>query len=181
MGARYAAARDLSEVIGTRPHRPQFLPFITYRLQFVQSQLMLNAIRLAQPEPAATLWQMPGDGTATQDFSFEDAGNGFVYIRSHVSNLYVTAAAPNSVITSRTVATAGTKWRLSPVGSSTLDRNLFVISNQDYPNHVLQASVRTTGSPVILGANAAGGGIHAGQSNAWLVTSPSLGDDQFKL
>jgi hypothetical protein len=175
MGARYAAAKDLSLVIGNQLHQPQFLPFITYRLQFVQSQMMLNAIQLPDPAPSAVLWQVPGDGTVPQDFSFEDAGNGFVHIRSHVRNLYVTAASADSVVTSRTTAPPGSKWKVSRVGTTVLDRNLFVISNPDYSNLVLQPSNHTSESAVVLAAGS--GGAHGEPANTWKIGSPLLGDD----
>ena len=178
MGARYAAAKDLSMVVGTQLHQPQFLPFITYRLQFVQSQMMLNAIKLPYPDPGAVVWQVAFEGTVVQDFSFEDAGNGFVYIRSHVGNRYVRAQTANVVVTDATTASPGTKWKLSPASNLVLDRNLFVISNQAYPNMVLQPANRASGSPVVLGGLGGSAGIHGGHSNAWKVSSPLLGDEQ---
>jgi hypothetical protein len=45
----------------------------------------------ANPAPGAILWQYGANGTRAQDYSFEEAGDGFVYLRSLVSNLYVTA------------------------------------------------------------------------------------------
>ena len=147
-------------------------------------------------------------GTIAQDFSFEDAGNGFVYIRSHVSNLYVTVQAPD-VITGGTTTTSaargmgrgggargGTsdhdvrrsawchasrpdppgpriiqdrkytptrasswaqrpalqKWKLSRVGITVLDRDLYVISNEAYPSLFLQPAVANqSGSAIVLG------------------------------
>jgi hypothetical protein len=178
MGARYAAAKDLSAVIGTQLRQPQFLPFIPYRLQFVQSQMMLHAMKLAESDPGAVLWQVPSTGTILQDFSFEDAGNGFVYIRSHLSNLYVTAQAPDSVLTGGTTASPGAKWKLSQTSGPVLDRNLFVISNQAYPNLVLQPANRTSESPVVLGDAGGSGGIPGGHPNAWKVSSPRLSDQQ---
>ena len=175
MGARYAAAHDLSLVVGTEPHRPQFLPFINYRLQFVASQLMLNAIVVTDPEPGAVLWQAPAEDTAVQDFSFEDAGEGFVYIRSHVKNDYVAAASEDSVRTVPVTSSPGTRWKLSPIGITVLDRNLFVISNRDYPNLLLQPAQRAAESAVILG-HAGATGIVVVNRNAWKVTSPLLSD-----
>jgi phospholipase C len=176
MGARYAAANDLSAVVGTQLRQPQFLPFITYRLQFVQSQMMLNAIKLPYPDPGAVLWQLRAEGTEVQDFSFEDAGNGFVYIRSHVGNRYVTAHAPDVVITDVTTASPGAKWKLSHTSALVRDSNLFVISNHAYPNMVLQPANRMSGSPVVLGDASGSAGIHGGQPNAWKVSSPLLSD-----
>ena len=178
MGARYAAAKDLSAVIGTVLHQSQFLPFITYRLQFVQSQMMLHAFKLPYPDPGAVLWQFPVDGTVVQDFSFEDAGDGFVYIRSHVSNLYVAAVAQDSVLTSATTASPGAKWKLSRTSIEAFDRNLFEISNQAYQNMVLLPANRASGSPVVLSASGGGPGWHGGQANTWRVSSPLLGDEQ---
>jgi len=40
---------------------------------------------------------VPPNQTAAQDFSFEYASDGFVYIRSHVSNQYVTVHEPEQV------------------------------------------------------------------------------------
>jgi hypothetical protein len=177
MGARYAAASDLSVVIGTQPRQPQFLPFITYRLQFVQSQMLLHAIEL--DDLGAVLWQAPDDGSVVvPDFSFEDAGNALVYIRSHVGNRYVTAQALDSVVTSVTKESPGAKWKLSPTGISVLDRNPFVISNQAYPTKVLQPSNRKSESPVVLGDAAGSAGVHGGNPNAWKVSSPLLSDEQ---
>lgn len=178
MGARYAAANDLSDVIATEMRQPQFLPFIPYQLQFAKSGMMLD-VKFADQAPGTILWQFPGNGGVAQDFSFEDAGNGFVYIRSHVSNLYVTVQALNSVLTGGTTPSAGTKWMLSPISSSVLDRNLFVISNQAYPNVVLQPTDPSQSeSPLVLGNGGASGGIHGGNPNAWNVRSTLLSDQQ---
>ena len=93
LGARYAAANDLSAVVGNQLRQSQFLPFLRYNAQFRASQMTLG-IKDANPAPGAPVWQLPTDGSAAQDFSFEDAGNGFFYIRSHVSGLYLTLNAP---------------------------------------------------------------------------------------
>jgi phospholipase C len=98
LGPRYAAANDLSSVVRNRKRQTQFLPFLQYNFQFSASQQMLG-VKDASPAPGAPLWQLPGDGTAAQDFSFEDAGNGFWYIRSHVSNLYLTVQVPTTLAT----------------------------------------------------------------------------------
>jgi hypothetical protein len=36
------------------------------------SQMMRNAIKLPEPDPGAVLWQVPVEGTAVPDFSFEE-------------------------------------------------------------------------------------------------------------
>lgn len=97
LGPRYAEANDLSAVVGSQLRQTQFLPFIRYGFEFPAAQFMLG-IKDASPAPGAQVWQLPADGSTAQDFSFEDAGNGFFYIRSHVSGLYLTLqpAAPGS-------------------------------------------------------------------------------------
>jgi hypothetical protein len=226
MGARYAVANDLSAVIGTYLRQPQFLPFIPYRLQSVQSQMMLD-VKLAGRAPGTVLWQFPGNGTVAQDFSFEDAGGGFVYIRSYVSNLYVTVQVPDFVLSGGTTGSSGVmasagkttsvgtsdappragnaggpgliqdvkyppsqvivigarrpelqKWKLSSVSVSILDRNLYVISNQAYPDMLLQpANSSQSQSPIVLGEAGASAGIHDRHPNAWKVSSPLFSDE----
>jgi hypothetical protein len=77
LGARYAAAQDLSSVIGNQLRQPQFLPFIRYNIQFAASQIMLD-VQGAVAAPGTLLWQFGANGTIAQDYSFEDAGDGFV-------------------------------------------------------------------------------------------------------
>ena len=172
MGVRYAAANDLSQVMGDQLHQPQFLPFITYRVQYVRSQKLLTAVQLSNAP--AVIWQVTGDGTLPQDFSFEDAGNGYVYIRSKVGNVYMAAPDLGTVNVALTTASAGTRWKLSPVGNSTLDRDLFVITNPDFPNVVLRPT-SLTGGPVTLGAATGGTAGPPTHPDAWRVTSPLLG------
>jgi hypothetical protein len=109
LGARYAAASDLSVVLGSEMRQPQFLPFIPYNLEFGASQQLLTVAN-ANAAAGTALVQEPSeepagqpDSTPTpaQDFSFEDAGDDYVYIRSHVSNLYL------SVHTSEVVTSGG--------------------------------------------------------------------------
>ena len=241
MGGRFAAAHDLSEVLGNQLRQPQFLPFIRYNLQYVQSQMLLSVYR-ANPAPGTRLLQLPADATIAQpqlqgpqDFSFEDAGDGFVYIRCHVSNLYVTVREPGTIggntnamaaaapagtapagpapagaLRPPTTTSAGArdtspaapiapqlaiiqdrkyapprtavgvrpalqKWKLSPVGITILDRDLYVISNEAYPSLFLQPAVATqSGSAVVLGAPGAVSGAARVPSNTWSVTSPLI-------
>src|SRR5262245_18666733 len=98
MGTRYAAANDLSSVLGDTARQPQLLPFIRYTLMYNASHKMLD-VQSGSTAPGTMLWQWDKNGTAAQDFSFEDAGNGFVYIRTHPGNLYVTVAVPDPVLT----------------------------------------------------------------------------------
>ena len=97
MGARYAAANDLSIVIAATLHEPQFRPFIPYRFEFEASGLMLD-VQFAARGAGTPLWQYGANQGIAQDFSFEDAGDGYVHIRSHVSNLYVTVNVPEPLV-----------------------------------------------------------------------------------
>ncbi|HEX9482299.1 MAG TPA: RICIN domain-containing protein, partial [Solirubrobacteraceae bacterium] len=67
----------------------QFLPFVGYTIEFAGSHMVMD-VQVANPAPRTPIWQFPPNETTSQNFAFEDAGDGFVYIRSNVSNLYVT-------------------------------------------------------------------------------------------
>jgi phosphoesterase family protein len=54
LGARYAAANDLSAVVGTQKRQTQFRPFIRYNFQYAASQMMLG-VKDANPAPGAPL------------------------------------------------------------------------------------------------------------------------------
>ena len=69
------------------------------------------------------------------------------------------------------------KWKLSPVGITVLDRDLYVVSNQAYPNLFLQPSeLSQPGSPVVLSGVGGSGGVHRVPPNTWRVTSPLISD-----
>jgi phospholipase C len=218
MGARYAAAKDLSTVIGKELRESQFLPFIGYTIEFVGSQMVMD-VQLGNPAPRTPIWQFAPDGTTAQEFAFEDAGNGFFYIRSNLSNLYVTVdagqiggamtaaeggpattggATPSPAVDmgpgliqdvkyrspelAGAVAVGGAnpgqqKWRLSRSGTTVMEGNLFVISNQAFPGKVLQpANPGATQSAIVLGDPGEAIGVHAGK-NAWKVRTPLISDE----
>src|SRR5258708_7038009 len=95
MGARYAAAHDLSEILGGQLRPGQFRPFIPYTLVYATSQMRLD-VQNASTATGTPLWQYSPNDTEAQKFRFEDAGNGFVYIRT-LAGLYVTANAPSGI------------------------------------------------------------------------------------
>ena len=95
MGARYAAAHDLSEVLDSQIRPQQFRPFIPYTLLCGASNMVLD-LQSVNTAIGAALWQFSPNGTDTQHFRFEDAGNGLVYIRTF-AGLYVTVDAPTGV------------------------------------------------------------------------------------
>ena len=192
LGARYAAASDLSAVLGSQQHRPQFRPFIRHNLRFMGSQLMLD-VKFANPAPGTILWQFAANGTVAQDFSFEDAGEGYVYIRSKVSNLYLTvrehgASGPPRVVQDVRflVGTSGAakakhrralqRWKVTPVGISQLTRHDHVISSEAHPHlHLRPDQPGQPESPIVLGQPSHGGPVN--QSDVWRITSPLLPDD----
>jgi hypothetical protein len=60
--------------------------------------------------------QAAADGTSAQDFAFEDAGDGFVYIRSNVSGLYVTVDVAREPVMADPTLVAGPPPGPTPSG-----------------------------------------------------------------
>jgi len=89
MGARYAAAQDLSSVISATPHLPRWRPFIGYTLTHQATGLCLD-VRGGATEPCAQVWAYRPNQSVAQKFSFEDAGGDVFYIRSHCGQHYLT-------------------------------------------------------------------------------------------
>lgn len=196
MGARFAAASDLSAVVGSELRTSQFLPFIPYNLVYGASQKRLD-VQGGSSAPGTILWQFDPNTTPAQEFSFEDAGSGFVYIRTHTGRLYVTVdvktpAIPNQPLgikedvkypantVSNTQNPDYQRWKLGASGISIPNANNFTISNAAFPGQVLQPSGGSlnSGTPVILGAPTSGAGGANVLKNAWHVTSPLLPGDQ---
>jgi hypothetical protein len=183
MGVRYAEANDLSSVIGNVPRPSQFLPFIPYHCVYGASQKRLD-VQGAGVAPGTILWQFDPNDTSAQKFSFEDAGDGHYYIRTHTGRLYVTA--DDSLRVKQDVkyptdggATAATnpdrqRWKFISKSVTVLDRTGFTISNAAFPGKVLQPSggSNNSGIPVILGSPEALGPLRT--PNPWQVTSPLL-------
>lgn len=126
----------------------------------------------------------PGDGSPAQDFSFEDAGDGYVRLRSHVGNRYATVINPNSGLVSPSLeldvrydATGGRdpalqRFRFASVGISHLTHNHYVVSSEARPDLQMQAARPEPNSPVILGKP--GRPEQSGSPAEWIVTSPLL-------
>ena len=192
MGARYAEANDLSLVIGNELRPSQFLPFIPYHFVYGASQKRLD-VQGARVTPGTILWQFNPNDTIAQQFSFEDAGNGYYYIRTHTGSLYVTV--DDSMRVKQDVkyptddsATAATnpdrqRWKLTSNSIIDIDRTSFTIWNAAFPSKVLQPSggSNNSGIPVVLGdPQATHGGIMR-TLNPWQVTSPLLPGGQVVL
>jgi hypothetical protein len=136
--------------------------------------------------PGTLLTQLDADSNDAQEFSFEDAGGGFVYIRTHSGNLYVTAEPTLGVkqdvkFPAKTATTTAAtdpdlqRWKLATSGLTAADRESFTISNAAIPNKVLQPSggSKNSGAPVVLGDPEAQK-VATQTRNPWTVTSPWL-------
>ncbi len=177
LGARYAAANDLSAVLSVQRQQHQFRPFIPYHVQFNATQTTLgpkDGIAAAQAE----VWHLASDGTAGQEFSFEQSGDA-VYIRSRASNLYLTVdlhlALPGVIEDVKYVPgpaaadDARQRWLLRPVSLPDSAGDLFVIQSFAVPDAFLQPVDPTRPGPVVLRADS------PDVQPAWKVTSPLLG------
>lgn len=184
MGPRYAAANDLSAVIGNQLRASQFLPFIPYNLLYIGSQMRLE-VQGGSATPGTVLVQNGQNDTNRQQFSFEDAGGGYFYIRTHTGNLYLTADLSLGVKQDVKYPPNGSAatgnppkrqhWKLSSNSVIITENPSLAISNAAFPGKVLQPSSSNGDAQVVLGTATVvhGGGI--GQTpNAWQVTSPLL-------
>jgi phospholipase C len=182
LGPRYAAAADLSAIVLAEPRRPQFLPFIRYRFRF-RNELMLT-VAGADPAPGTPLKGAAPDGSPAQDFSFEDAGDGFVRVRSHISHLYLSVdeSGPDLAVRQDVAyppAPGGTgprpalqRFRVVHTGINQLLKRYVVVS-EAYPDLEVQVADPTVpGSAVVLGPR--GNPTQEGSPTAWGVTSPLL-------
>ncbi|HXO40833.1 MAG TPA: alkaline phosphatase family protein [Thermoanaerobaculia bacterium] len=179
MGGRYAQANDLSSVIGTQLHTSQFLPFIPYNLVYDASKKRLD-VQGASFAPGTILWHFDANDTVAQQFSFEDAGDGCVFIRTHTGNLYLTAD-PSLAVKQQPKNSTGLdfqRWRLSPSSISVAGRNNFTISNAAIGEKVLQPSGNSlsSGVAVVLGPPEAAHAGPVGNRNPWHVSSPLISE-----
>ena len=191
MGARYEAAHDLSEILDDQMRPEQFRPFIPYTLVCDASKMNLD-VQAASTTIGTPLWQYTPNGTDAQSFRFEDAGDGFVYIRT-LAGLYVTADAPPDPLTGPGT-TPGIKqdvkyapsllssqhanlqrWRFASSPISVADPTNFTISCAAVPGKVLQPLDGSTASGVaVVLADPTGPHTPMGIPNPWTVTSPFL-------
>ena len=140
----------------------------------------------------APIWQFMPNGSDAQHFRFEDAGNGFFYIRT-LAGLYVTADAPTSApagpggtigIKQDRKYTPGPvvaqnpdlqRWKFASSNISAINPNDYTISCAAVPGKVLQPAHGSTasGAVVVLGDPAV---THSPIviPNPWSVTSPLL-------
>jgi hypothetical protein len=190
LGARYAAAHDLSEVLDHKIRHEQFRPFIPYTLVYDTSKMCLD-IQGGSMAVGAAVWQYTPNGTDAQHFRFEDAGDGFAYIRT-LAGLYLTAQhvtqGPNGhtsieVRQERKVEhgpiaaehhTDHQRWKLAASSVDALHSDAYAISCAAYPGKVLQPAdgSTTSGVAVVLGEPS----HHSPETipNPWIIQSPLL-------
>lgn len=203
MGARYAAAHDLSEVLSTEMEKStdQFLPFVPYSLDYENRKMNLD-IRNGDRSPHALLQTSTGNALnmpESQKFRFEDAGEGFVYIRTF-AGLFVTVlscgkpvnypanAIPVYHVEQNLKFPFGSiksqnpnlqKWKLVP-GNNVLAYNTgFVLYSAAFPNLVLQVGNEAAGTKVttVILSTPTPSTNHLVKSNQWNITSPLISNN----
>jgi phospholipase C len=200
MGARYAAAHDLSEVLSSEMEKntDQFLPFVPYTLDYENIKMNLNIHNgdrslhvLLSTSPAN-----PANVPDYQKFKFEDAGDGFVYIRTF-AGLFVTVvlsgkpfrnpgnAAPVFAVEQNLkfpFGSAGSRdpnlqrWKMVPDNNVLAFDTGFIAYSAAFPDLVLQVengAAGATAPAVILSVPTPPTNSFA-KPNQWKVTSPLI-------
>jgi hypothetical protein len=200
MGARYAAAHDLSEVLSSEMEKntDQFLPFVPYTLDYENTKMNLNIHNgdrslhvLLSTSPAN-----PANVPDYQKFKFEDAGDGFVYIRTF-AGLFVTVvfsgkpfrnpgnAAPVFAVEQNLkfpFGSAGSRdpnlqrWKMVPGNNVLAFDTDFIAYSAAFPDLVLQVengAAGATAPAVILSVPTPPTNSFA-KPNRWKVTSPLI-------
>jgi hypothetical protein len=191
MGARYAAAHDLSEILETQIRPEQFRPFIPYTLVYVASKMCLD-VENASTSIGTALWQSSPNGTdEAQKFRFEDAGNGFVYIRTF-AGLYLTVNVPSGISPGPGV-TLGIKqdlkyapgsvgpdnpdlqrWKLASSAITVVNSTNYTISCAAVPGKVLLPLNGSTASGIAVVLADPAPYLPVAVPHLWNVTSPLL-------
>jgi hypothetical protein len=192
MGARYAAANDLTAVLTNSPRKSQFLPFVKYNLTYNASEMMMN-VEGGKPLPGPMTGRFTFTGTDEQKFSFEQSGD-FVYIRTHCGGLYVTVDVQGStnqppaqgfgtkqdvkydgglaLADPKTFDVKFQKWKVTPFILPNADQNLYIITNDHFPGRILQPlNLDQDGTPLVLVPKPK----TLTAANVWMVTGPVVG------
>ena len=188
MGARYAAANDLSSLMNATVRSDVFLPFIPYNFLFNVTQTSME-VEGGASTAGTVLWlAQPDTASNAQQFSFEDAGAGYFYIRTHTGNLYLTADLPGS----GTPTIVGVKQDLKYAagGSTNPDSQLWsfvwlptevnsgvqivTIHNKAVPGTTLHPAAQSTASGTSLVLETVTGGSIGDTTYVWIVTSPLI-------
>jgi hypothetical protein len=200
MGARYAAAHDLSEVLSTEMEKSndQFLPFVPYTFEYENTKMNLDVHGgdrslhvLLDTSPANPL-NIPD----WQKFKFEDAGDGFVYIRTF-AGLFISvissgkpvfhpvSAVPVYHVEQNLKFPSGSfrskdpnlqKWNLVPGNNTTAFNTGFVVYSAAFPNLVLQVANGIAGAtaPVVILSIPTPPKNELVKPNQWNITSPLI-------
>jgi hypothetical protein len=176
LGARFAAAHDLSSIMTTTPRWNQFRPFIPYTLVCVATKGGLE-VPNDSVTPGTPLWQNTPNAVAeAQQFRLEDAGSGYYYLRTRTGNLYLTADPTMKVTQQPKQGPGGNddqRWKFT---SGITPGTGFTITNAAFPAKTFQPAGNSSapGTAVVL-ADPETGPVGAGHvKNAWAVTSPLL-------
>ncbi len=190
LGARYAASHDLSEVLESEMRPEQFRPFPPYTLVCDASAMCLD-VQSGSLAADGAIWQCTPDATDAQKFRFEDAGDGFAFIRT-LAGLYLTAdpvadgsSEPASLRVSQERKLAPEspaephdvdrqRWRLSSSSVVALDQDHFSVSCAAYPGKVLQPADGSRASEAVVVLAAPTSHPPLASPNMWLVRSPLL-------
>jgi hypothetical protein len=174
----------------------QFLPFVPYTLDYENTKMNLDVH--AGDRSLRTLFDTrPADALAdSQRFRFEDAGGGFVYIRTF-AGLFVTVVfagkpdqdLPNAVPVYPVeqnlkfpVGSVGPrdpnlqKWKFVP-GTRALEFNTsFVVYSKAFPNLVLQVDNGAVGAitPAVVLSIPTPPRNRFAEPNQWKITSPLI-------
>jgi phospholipase C len=190
MGARYAAAHDLSEVLTNTKRPDQVRPFIAYNLAYGSLNLTVQGASLAAGAP---MIQQPADKTPDQDFRFEEADDGF-FIRTLAGDKYLTVDVPPGTNTGPGTTlhvkqdvkypAGGTgprdpnlqRWKLTAGAATVLDRSSFTVSCAAFTDKVLQplGNSGIIGTAIVIGDPQRVISVQQ-MRNPWQVTSPLLG------
>ncbi len=191
MGARYAAANDLTPILSQAIRRSRFLPFVGYNLVYIPPVMRLNAE--GGNSTGLITARFNPDQTNDQKFSFEQY-EGFVYIRTNCSNLYLTVDIPDSGNTIPPADGFGIKqdvkyegaqalidpvkfnisyqlWKFTPLDATEAGKNAFIITNAFFPTLILRPlDISQNATPIILGNKA----TDYPAPNTWAVSSPLI-------
>ena len=142
-------------------------------------------------EVGGVIGQSAPDGTEAQHFRFEDAGDGFVHIRT-LAGLYLTADdvahGPNSPVAIQvrqerkiepgpnggTNVADRQRWKLASSPDVAHHRDDHTVSCAAYPHSVLQPAHENTGSGVGVALGHPSSHSPTTIPNPWIVTSPRL-------
>ena len=188
MGARYAAANDLTSILNPSIFKPLFLPFVKHKVAYNPNNMRLN-IEGGTATSAVTARFDSNDSDA-QRFSFEQFGD-FLYIRTMFGSNYLTVDIPDGN-TTMPAAGYGIKqaakyeggqalidpvkfnlkyqlWHFAPLDATDAGKNLFTVTNPFFPKLVLRPmDLLQNATPLVLG------NIATASPNVWSASSTAI-------